>query len=129
MLSAISLFSLENVPRGRVYMAVGGYTVRPSEGILMLELVTDLIGLPVYTKEGIYLGDVNNVVLDITNNKINGLFVSNTNPTLVEESANLNIPFRWVQAVGDIISLKYFPPRVTLRRESPDGEEYEKYKW
>ncbi|MCI0497218.1 MAG: PRC-barrel domain-containing protein [Thermoplasmata archaeon] len=95
----------------------------------MLELVTDLIGLPVYTKEGIYLGDVNNVVLDVTNNRINGLFVSNTNPTLVEESANLNIPYRWVQSVGDIINLKYFPPRVTLRRETTEAEEYDKYKW
>lgn len=95
----------------------------------MLELVTDLIGLPVYTKSGIYLGDVNNVVLDITANKIYGLFVSNTNPSLVEDSANLNIPYRWVQSVGDVIILKYFPPRVSVRRETSQAEEYEKYKW
>ena len=94
----------------------------------MLELVTDLIGLPVYTKEGIYLGDVNNVMLDITGRKINGLLVVNTNPNLVEDSANINVPYRWVQAVGDIIILKYFPKHVSLRRDT-ESEEYQEYKW
>ncbi len=95
----------------------------------MMSLITELIGLPVYTKAGVYLGDVNNVVLDISNNMVHGLFVANTNPALVENSANINIPYRWVQAVGDVVILKYFPPRVNIQREAESEEEFETYKW
>jgi sporulation protein YlmC with PRC-barrel domain len=56
------------------------------------------------------------VWLDVTNDKIDGLFIGETNPQLVEGSRKVNVPYRWVQAVGDIVLLKYFPAKVVPRR-------------
>jgi sporulation protein YlmC with PRC-barrel domain len=83
---------------------------------LMMEEASELIGLQVYTPNGVFLGNVNNLVIDLENKKVDGLFVSETNPLLVEDSKAVNVPFRWIQAVGDIVLLKYFPKRVTTRK-------------
>jgi sporulation protein YlmC with PRC-barrel domain len=82
----------------------------------MLEEASELMGLQVYTSSGIFLGNVNNLVIDLDNKRVDGLFVSETNPLLVEESKAVNVPFRWIQSVGDIIILKYFPKRVTTKK-------------
>lgn len=79
----------------------------------MLEEASELIGLQVYTPNGAFLGTVNNLVIDIENKKIDGLFISESNPLLVEDSKAVNVPYRWIQAVGDVVLLKYFPKRVT----------------
>ncbi len=81
----------------------------------MLEEISELIGLQVYTSDGIFLGNVNNVVIDLDTQKIYGLFIGDTNPLLVEDSLPVNVPYRWVQAVGDIIILRYFPKRVSVK--------------
>lgn len=85
----------------------------------MLEEASEFIGLQVYTPKGIFLGNVNNLVIDLEKKKIDGLFVGETNPLLVEDSKSVNVPFRWIQAVGDIILLKYFPKRVTTGPPGP----------
>jgi len=82
----------------------------------MMEEASELIGLQVYTPNGIFLGNVNNLVIDLENKRIDGLFVSETNPLLVEDSKAVNVPYRWINAVGDIILLRYFPKRVTTRK-------------
>jgi sporulation protein YlmC with PRC-barrel domain len=84
----------------------------------MLEEATELIGLQVYTPNGIFLGSVNNLVIDLENKKVDGMFISETNPLLVEGSKAVNVPYRWIQAVGDVIVLKYFPKRVTAVKKS-----------
>jgi sporulation protein YlmC with PRC-barrel domain len=81
-----------------------------------MEEASELIGLQVYTPNGIFLGNVNNLVIDLENKKIDGLFISETNPLLVEDSKAVNVPYRWINAVGDIILLRYFPKRVTTRK-------------
>jgi sporulation protein YlmC with PRC-barrel domain len=82
----------------------------------MMEEASELIGLQVYTPNGIFLGNVNNLVIDLDNKRIDGLFISETNPLLVEDSKAVNVPYRWINAVGDIILLRYFPKRVTTRK-------------
>jgi sporulation protein YlmC with PRC-barrel domain len=82
----------------------------------MLEEASELIGLQVYTPNGIFLGNVNNLVIDLEHKCVEGIFVSETNPLMVEDSKAVNIPYRWIQAVGDIILLKYFPKRVTAKK-------------
>ncbi len=86
---------------------------------LMLEEASELIGLQIYTPNGIFLGNVNNLVIDLSNKRVDGLFVSETNPLLVEDSKAVNVPFRWISAVGDIIILRYFPKRVTTKKPAP----------
>ena len=83
---------------------------------LVLEEVSELIGVQVYTNKGVFLGNVNNLIVDIDSCRVDGLFITDTNPLLVEDSRNIAVPFRWVQSVGDIILLRFFPKRVTVKR-------------
>ncbi|MEE9150293.1 MAG: PRC-barrel domain-containing protein [Thermoplasmata archaeon] len=83
----------------------------------MLEEISEIMGMQVYTPAGVYLGNVDNLVMDMDNRKINGLFLSESNPLLVDGSIGINIPYRWVQAIGDIVILKYFPEKVAVPRE------------
>ena len=87
-----------------------------TKGVLMLEEASELIGMQVYTPNGLFLGNVNNLVIDVDTCKVDGLFISESNPLLVEDSKAVNVPFRWIQAIGDVILLKYFPKRVSARR-------------
>jgi sporulation protein YlmC with PRC-barrel domain len=84
----------------------------------MLEEASELIGLEVYTPAGVHLGTVNNLVVDIENKKIDGLFIDETNPLLVEDSKAVNVPYRWIQSIGDVVLLKYFPKRVTSAKKA-----------
>ena len=84
----------------------------------MLEEASELIGLQVYTSQGIFLGNVANLVVDVDENKVQGLFVGSTNPLLVEGSKAVNVPYRWISSIGDIVILKYFPKRVAVKKGS-----------
>ena len=80
----------------------------------MLDVLTNLLGLQVYTDRGVYVGILTNVVLDLNSKTAEGVFVSETNPNIVEGSVEITIPFRWIQSIGDIIVLKHFPGRINL---------------
>jgi sporulation protein YlmC with PRC-barrel domain len=82
----------------------------------MLVEMTELLGRQVYTPEGRLLGEVDNVVVDVEAAKIDGLYVDETSPMLVEDSRPTNVPYRWVSAVNDVVLLKYFPRRVSVKR-------------
>lgn len=86
----------------------------------MLEEVSKLQGLKVYTPKGIYLGEVRNVELDISNGRMYGICLTNTNPNLVEHSVNITVPYRWIQDIGDAVILRYFPERVTFGEEETE---------
>ena len=81
------------------------------------EEVTSFLKLPVYTREGIYVGHVKNVFLDIDEKRVSSLLVTNTNPSLVEGSIDVSVPYRWVNAVGDIVILANFPKKVAKKKE------------
>ncbi len=83
----------------------------------MLEAISEIIGMQVYTPTGTYLGNVDNLVMDMENKAVDGIFIRQTNPLLVEGSISINIPYRWIQSVGDVVILKYFPKRVAMARE------------
>ena len=83
-------------------------------GMVVLEEATNLIGLQIYTDEGNYLGEVGNVIVNMKLKQVEALFVAQANPDLVEEGRAVAVPFRWVQAIGDIIVLRHFPGRITV---------------
>jgi len=85
--------------------------------------VTQFLKLPVYTREGTYVGHVKNVFLDVDEKRVSSLLVTNTNPTIVEGSVDVAVPYRWVNAVGDIVILSNFPERVTTQKKEEDAEE------
>ncbi|MFQ5837724.1 MAG: PRC-barrel domain-containing protein [Thermoplasmata archaeon] len=82
----------------------------------MLREISELVGLSVYTQGGVYLGNVTNVIIDVERGRIDGLFLADTNPALVDGGKAVSVPYRWVQSMGDVIILRYFPKRVTLRK-------------
>jgi sporulation protein YlmC with PRC-barrel domain len=86
------------------------------------EEVTTFLKLPVYTREGIYVGHVRNVFLDTEERSISSLLVTNTNPSLVEGSVDVAVPYRWVNAVGDIVILSNFPGKVSMKKEEEEKE-------
>ncbi len=85
----------------------------------MLVELTEIIGRQVYTNDARLLGDVSNVVIDVEAARVDGIFVADTNQLLVDESASVNVPFRWVSAINDVLILKYFPRRVSVKKAPP----------
>ncbi len=75
--------------------------------------VTNFINLPVYTSKGNYVGVVQNVILDLPHRRVGSLLLTRTNTKIVEGGQNVAVPYRWVQAMGDIVILNHFPTTVT----------------
>jgi sporulation protein YlmC with PRC-barrel domain len=94
----------------------------------MLVEMTELIGRQVYTPDGRLLGEVDNVVVDVETSKVDGIYIEESSPLLVEDSKPISIPYRWVAAVNDVVLLKYFPRRVSVKKgvarpvAKPQGE-------
>ena len=89
------------------------------------EEVTSFLKLPVYTRTGTFVGHVRNVFLDMDEKRVSSLLVTNTNPSIVEGTVDVAVPYRWVNAVGDIIILSHFPERVTTKKKEEKKEEEE----
>jgi len=93
------------------------------EGNIKTEEVTTFLKLPVYTRQGIYVGHVSNVFIDMDEKRVSQLLVTNTNPTLVEGTSDVAVPYRWVNSIGDIVILSYFPERVTTKKKKEETQE------
>jgi|SRR5579875_832099 sporulation protein YlmC with PRC-barrel domain len=89
----------------------------------MLVEMTEYLGRQIYTPDGRLLGEVDNVIVDVDGAKIEGLYVDETAAVLVDESRPVSVPYRWVSAVNDVILLKYFPQRVSLKKGIPRAAE------
>lgn len=87
------------------------------------EEVTSFLKLPVYTRQGTYVGHVRNVFFDMDEKRVSSLLVTNTNPTIVEGTVDVSVPYRWVNSVGDIVILSYFPDRITTKKKAEKTEE------
>jgi len=77
-----------------------------------MEEITRFVNLPVYTSTGTFVGNVKNVVLDVTNRKLDSLLLGKTNPKLIEGGVDVAVPYRWVRAYDDVMILAHFPMRV-----------------
>ncbi|MDH7517943.1 MAG: PRC-barrel domain-containing protein [Candidatus Thermoplasmatota archaeon] len=82
--------------------------------------ITSFLKLPVYTRDGVYIGYVKNIFLDMDEKRVSSLLVTNTNPALVDGNVDVAVPYRWVNAVSDIIILSYFPSRVTAPKKKKE---------
>ena len=83
----------------------------------MLDEVTSLQEITIFTNFGEQVGIVDEVVIDLEKDQITGLLVQESNPALVDEGVPITVPYRWIQAVGDIIILKHFPNKVKVSEE------------
>lgn len=83
--------------------------------------VSTMFGLNVYTDRGIYIGKVNDVVLEVKERKVTGLAVSRLNPEMFDTSkTGVVIPYRWVTAVGDVVLIRHVKDQFKKQEEVPE---------
>jgi len=83
----------------------------------MLIESTELISLQVYTQKGRYLGLVKNVLLDMEKEAIYELILTHTNPELIESGLDIAVPYRWVDKIGEVVMLRFFPGKIKLKED------------
>ncbi len=83
--------------------------------------VSTLFGLNIYTERGIYIGKVNDVVLEVNERKVTGLAVTRLNPDMFDTSKpGVVIPYRWVTAVADIVLIRHIKDQFKRPEEIPE---------
>jgi sporulation protein YlmC with PRC-barrel domain len=69
--------------------------------------ITTLVGREVYSNNGIFVGEVEDVRLDLGQQAVTGLALGELSQELfagrIEAGKGVMIPYRWVRAVGDVI--------------------------
>ena len=77
----------------------------------MRKQITELFGLNVYTEKSIFVGEVEDVLIDVDGKKMEAIVVGKLNPDLVDikNYKGLKIPFRIIGSIGDIILIRHLP--------------------
>ncbi|WP_049937075.1 PRC-barrel domain-containing protein [Haloplanus natans] len=69
--------------------------------------ITTLVGREVYSNNGVFVGEVEDVRLDLNQQAVTGLALGELSQELfagrIEAGKGVMIPYRWVRAVGDVI--------------------------
>ena len=88
--------------------------------------ITTLVGREVYSKNGVFVGEVEDIRLDLDRQTVTGLALHQLNTELFDAEARtargVIIPYRWVQAVGDVVIVNEIVERLT-QPETDDEEE------
>lgn len=88
--------------------------------------ITALVGREVYSNNGVFIGEVEDVRLSLDDVQVTGLALHRVNTELFGERVSGNrgiiVPYDWVQAVGDVILVSDIIERV---RSSENEEEKE----
>jgi len=77
--------------------------------------ITELFGLQIYTDKGMFIGEVDDVVIDVDQKKIESLVVGKVNEELFElkNFKGLKIPYRIISAIDDIVIIRHLPGAFT----------------
>lgn len=69
--------------------------------------ITSLVGREVYSNNGVFVGEIEDVQLDLDTEQVTGLALGRLNDELfadrVAPDQGVMIPYRWVRAVGDVV--------------------------
>lgn len=88
--------------------------------------ITTLVGREVYSNNGIFVGEVEDVRLDLDQEAVTGIALSEINDELFGEEIPPNkgvmVPYRWVRAVGDVILINDVVERIETDEEGEDAE-------
>lgn len=95
----------------------------------MTEISSVIQNVPVYTRTGTFVGQVENAILDLGSRTVEALLLTETNPDVVEGGKDIAVPYRWVSDFDDIMVLRYFPQEVaedeiTTGGKNGDSEEF-----
>ena len=78
--------------------------------------ITTLIGREVYSNNGVYVGEVEDIQLNLDDETVTALAVADLNGELFESyaagSRGVLVPYRWVRAVGDVILVNDVVERI-----------------
>ena len=78
--------------------------------------ITSLVGREVYTNNGVFLGEVEDLRLNLDAEEVTGLALHELNMELfadeAREARGVIVPYRWVQAVGDVIIVNDIVERI-----------------
>ena len=86
--------------------------------------ITTLVGREVYSNNGVFVGEIEDVQLDLDAESVTSLAVGELNNELFADTVGRGegvlIPYRWVRAVGDIVLVNNTVERL---RETEEAEE------
>ncbi len=77
----------------------------------MKSQITDVLGLSVYTDRAVFVGDVDDVVIDLDRKTVKALALGNLNMDIIDIKGykGLQIPFRMIRSIGDVILIRHMP--------------------
>jgi len=85
--------------------------------------ITSLVGREVYSKNGVFVGQVEDLRLDLDAETVTGLALTSLNDELfgtqTAGARGVILPYRWVRAVGDVILVN----DVVERMKEEENEE------
>jgi len=86
--------------------------------------ITTLVGREVYTKNGVFVGEVEDLRLDLDHEAVTGLALHQLNRELVSVEATSSrgaiVPYRWVQSVGDVVIVNDIVERLAMEEEEEE---------
>lgn len=86
--------------------------------------ITNLVGREVYTNTGVFLGEVEDLRLDLDSQQVTGLALHELNRELfadeMDTSRGVIVPYRWVQSVGDVVIVSDIVERI--QDQKTEGE-------
>lgn len=85
--------------------------------------ITTLVGREIYSSNGVFVGEVEDIQLNLDQESVTALAVTDLNRTLFEDTdidgRGVLIPYRWVRSVGDVILINDIVERLA---DSPDDQ-------
>lgn len=86
--------------------------------------ITSLVGREVYSNNGVFVGEIEDICLDLQAEMVTGLALGDVNRELfdarVSKSEGVIVPYRWVRSVGDVVLISDIAER--LREPENEGE-------
>lgn len=85
--------------------------------------ITSLVGREVYSNNGVFVGEIEDVRLNLDQEAVTGLALGEINAELfsghIEPGKGVLVPYRWVRSVGDVVLVN----DVVERLKTEDEEE------
>ena len=89
--------------------------------------ITTLVGREVYSKNGVFVGEIEDIRLDLDRQSVTGLALHRLNGELfdaeIKSTRGVIVPYRWVQAVGDVVIVNDIVERLRQPDDETDEEE------
>lgn len=88
--------------------------------------ITTLVGREVYSNNGVFVGEVEDVRLDLDQELVTGIALTELNTELfgdhIPRGKGVMLPYRWVRAVGDVILINDVVERLETEEDSEDEQ-------